>query len=58
MNYAYNLIDDGGVNTVWDIPFKMAIGSTFEHEFGTYKVTEHKEQNGINWVDCERIAKP
>lgn len=53
--YAYNLCDNNGVNTVWDIPFKMAIGSTFEHEFGTYKVVEYNNDGDFYFVDCERI---
>jgi len=52
-SFAYNLCDDGGVSTVWDIPFVMAIGSTFKHEFGVYKVESYVK----DFVNCERISK-
>ncbi len=51
MKYQYQLIDNGGICTEWDVPFKMAIGSTFEHEFGTYRVDEYKGEH----VLCERV---
>lgn len=53
MKYQYHLIDNGGVSTEWDVPFKMAIGSMFHHEFGTYKVDEYKGDQ----ILCERISQ-
>jgi len=55
--YTYHLIDDGGVCTEWDIPFQMVVGAVFTHEFGTYKVSEHKVVGEDSLVLCERIAK-
>jgi|TARA_R110000851_G_scaffold63075_2_gene144385 hypothetical protein len=53
MSFNYQLFDDGGVNTIWDMPFKLSIGSTFKHEFGTYRVDGYKDEH----IVCERIAK-
>lgn len=56
--YNYNLLDDGGCSTLWDIPFQLEVGAKFKHEYGTYEVTDHTTNEGANWVNCERIAKP
>jgi hypothetical protein len=48
----YYLSDNGGVSTVWEVPFLMAIGSLFNHEYGIYKVTSYEGDN----VMCDRIV--
>lgn len=57
MKIHYELCDDGGSCAVWDIPFLLPIGTIFEHEFGTYKVTQYqfpdKPTDGI--IACDRL---
>ena len=51
--YTYHCSDDGGVNTLWDLPIKMEVGTTFKAEWGEYKVTEIRG----NQIGCDRISK-
>lgn len=50
----YLLFDDGGFCHRAS-PFLMPIGTVFEHDFGTYKVTHIFRQIKNIVVHCERI---
>lgn len=55
MEIHYMLIDDGGINDLWEIPILLPIGTFFEHEFGTYKVSSYDKMNdGTTAVMCDR----
>lgn len=54
--FEYILIDDGGVCTRCS-PFLMSINASFEHEYGIYRVTEYKRENGKISVICDRLSK-
>lgn len=53
----YELSDDGGSNArYWEI--LLPVGTTFKHEYGTYKVSEHMRVDGGGLiVMCDRISK-
>lgn len=48
----YNLIDDGGVSTLFDMLIKLNIGDKFQHEYGIYEVKSYKN----DFIDCNRIV--
>ena len=52
MKITYHLCDNGGVCTEWDVPIKLPVGTKFLHEFGTYIVTEYKDDNTAM---CDRL---
>ena len=52
MKYTYHLLDDGGMSTVDDIPFRMDIGTKFLHEYGYYQVRYYRNDNA---AVCERL---
>lgn len=49
----YELMDNGGSNALW-LPIIMPVGTHFHHEFGTYKVVEHKNEDNNFVILCER----
>lgn len=50
----YELIDDGGSNAMW-IPIILPVGTVFKHEYGTYKVSEHKGEGSKLVILCDRL---
>jgi len=50
----YELIDNGGSNAMW-IPIILPVGTVFQHEYGTYKVSEHKGEGSEFVILCDRL---
>lgn len=50
----YELIDNGGSNVMW-IPIILPVGTIFQHEYGTYKVSEHKGEGSEFVILCDRL---
>lgn len=53
--WDYQLCDDGGVSTEEDVKVFLSVGTTFVHEYGTYKVTDHRiMKDGTIEIWCDR----
>jgi hypothetical protein len=55
--FDYQLIDDNGISTAEAICFLLPIGTVFVHEYGTYKVIEYFDRNGLKEIFCEQLSK-
>lgn len=57
--YYYDLIDDGGINSI-ELPIKIHAGSFFTCEYGVYEVIEGYEEVPESYTNilCERVEKP
>ena len=53
----YILTDDNGANNI-ELPILLELGTTFQHEFGTYQVTgeDFDSRRGTLNILCKRIS--
>lgn len=56
MNITYYLFDNGGANTLYDMPIKLPVGAKFETEYGWYWIEGYRG-GGIEAV-CHRTSAP
>lgn len=55
--FDYQLVDDGGISQIEDVPMLIDVGGVFVCEYGTYKVMEHHiNERGNTLPICERIS--
>lgn len=58
MSYDYQLVDDGGISQLENVPFLIPIGTMFECEYGKYKMAQHhKKEDGSILPICDRIEE-